>query len=165
MPKIQWTAILSRCRSFVKHFMRCPSEMGEEEVRQFLLYLTQEKKASPFLYKAYVSSLRFLYTHTLNRPEVVKNIPFPKQPKTLPVVLSRSEVMSILDALKNLKHKAILVTTYSAGLRISETLHLKKSDILTNCAGLNTMMLKRIFALTFSQTISMCPLQDMKMKN
>ena len=120
---------LSRCRLFAKHFMRCPSEMGEEEVRQFLLYLTQEKNASPSLYKAYLSSLRFLYKHTLKRPEVVRDIPSPKIPKTLPVVLGRTEVIRILGALDNLKHKAILVTTYSAGLRISETLNLKKSDI------------------------------------
>ena len=120
---------LSRCRSFAKHFMRCPSEMDEEEVRQFLLYLTQEKNASPSLYKAYLSSLRFLYKHTLKRPEVVRDIPSPKMPKTLPVVLGRAEVIRILGALDNLKHKAILVTTYSAGLRISETLNLKKSDI------------------------------------
>jgi site-specific recombinase XerD len=120
---------LRHCRSFAKHFMRSPADMGEKEVREFLLYLTEEKNASAHLYKAYLVSFKFLYTHTLNRPEVVKDIPYPKTPKTLPVVLSRTEVISILGALTNLKHKAILVTTYSAGLRISETLHLKKSDI------------------------------------
>jgi len=120
---------LSRCRLFAKHFMRCPSKMGEEEVRQFLLSLMQEKNASASNYKAYLSSLRFLYKHILKRPEVVRNIPYPKTPKTLPVVLSRTEVIRILGVLDNLKHQAILVTTYSAGLRISETLNLKKSDI------------------------------------
>ncbi len=109
--------------------MRSPAEMGEKEVRQFLLYLIQEKKAAPSLYKAYLSSLRFLYTQTLKRPEVVKDIPSPKMPNTLPVVLGRAEVIRILGALDNLKHKAIIVTTYSAGLRISETLNLKKIDI------------------------------------
>jgi integrase/recombinase XerD len=120
---------LSRCRYFAKHFMRCPSEMGEQEVREFLLYISQKKNASPSNCKAYVVSLRFLYKHILNRPEVVKSIPYPKQPKTLPVILSRSEVIRILSALNNYKHRAILVTTYSAGLRISETLQLKKRDI------------------------------------
>ena len=120
---------LGRCRYFAKHFMRCPSEMGEQEVREFLLYIAQEKNASPSNCKAYVVSLRFLYKHILKRPEVVKSIPYPKQPKTLPVILSRSEVIRILSALDNYKHRAILVTTYSAGLRISETLQLKKSDI------------------------------------
>ena len=120
---------LGCCRIFAKHFMRSPADMGEKEVREFLLYLTQEKNAVPSLFKAYLISLKFLYTHTLNRPEVVKNIPYPKIPKTLPVVLSRTEVIRIINALDNLKHKSILVTTYSAGLRISETLKLKKSDI------------------------------------
>ncbi len=120
---------LSRCRSFAKHFMRSPAEMGEQEIREFMLYLAKEKKASPFLYKAYLSSLKFLYRTTLNRPEEIKNILYPKTPITLPVVLSRTEVIDILNALENIKHKAILVTTYSAGLRISETLHLQKTDI------------------------------------
>jgi len=120
---------LSRCRYFAKHYMRSPADMGEQEIRQFLLYLMQEKNASASNYKAYLSSLRFLYKHILKRPEEVRDIPYPKTPKTLPVVLSRTEVIRILGALDNLKHKAILVTTYSAGLRISETLKLKKSDI------------------------------------
>jgi site-specific recombinase XerD len=120
---------LRQCRCFAKYFMRSPADMGEEEIRQFLLYLTQEKNASPSLYKHYVVALRFLYKHVLKRPEVVRDIPYPKTPKTLPVVLSRTEVIRILGALDNFKHRAILVTTYSAGLRISETLKLKKSDI------------------------------------
>jgi len=120
---------LRYCRNFAKHYMRCPNEMGEEEVREFLLHLRQEKDVSASLYKSYVVSLRFLYKHTLKRPEVVRDIPYPKMPKTLPVVLGRTEVIRILGALNNLKHQAILVTTYSAGLRISEALNLKKSDI------------------------------------
>ena len=53
----------------------------------------------------------------------------PKRPKSLPHVLSKAEILSITDQVRNLKHKMILLTTYSSGLRISETLNLRISDI------------------------------------
>ena len=92
---------LSRCRYFAKHYMRSPADMGEQEIRKFLLYLMEEKNSTASNYKAYVVSLRFLYKQVLNRPDVVRNIPYPKTPKTLPVVLSRTEVIRILGALDN----------------------------------------------------------------
>jgi site-specific recombinase XerD len=120
---------LSRCRKFAEHFGRSPEQMGQEEVRTFLLYLAKEKKVGPYSQKAYQSALKFLYRHTLNRPEVVDSLPNPKLPKQLPVVLSREEVMAIFEATGYLKHKAIVATTYAAGLRISEVSSLRKSDI------------------------------------
>ena len=54
---------LPRCRKFAKHFIRSPEEMGEEEIRAFLLYLAQEQKASPSLQKNYLVALKFLYRH------------------------------------------------------------------------------------------------------
>jgi site-specific recombinase XerD len=120
---------LWRCRTFTKHFMRSPAEMGEQEVRQFLLYLAQDQKADPYVVKAYLSALKFLYRTTLRRPEVVATIPSPKLPKRMPVVLSRQEVLAVFEAIRYIKHRAIIATTYSAGLRISEVCALRKSDI------------------------------------
>ena len=80
---------LPRCRKFAEHFNRSPEEMGEEEIRAFLLYLAQEQRVSPSLQKNYLVALKFLYRHTLNRPEEVENIPSPKLPQRMPVVLSR----------------------------------------------------------------------------
>ena len=77
-------------RRFAKHYMRSPAEMGEEEIRAFLLYLVREQKADPYLQKAYISALKFFYRTTLGRPEVVANIPSPKLPKRMPVVLSEA---------------------------------------------------------------------------
>lgn len=120
---------LPRCRKFAQHFNRSPEEMGEEEIRAFLLYLAQEQRVSPSLQKNYLVALKFLYRHTLNRPEEVENIPSPKLPQRMPVVLSREEVLAIFEAIGYIKHKAMIATTYGAGLRISEVCALRKSDI------------------------------------
>jgi len=119
-----------RCiRDFAKHFMRSPAEMGETEVRQFLLHLTQERKITPGLQTAYVSALKFLYRITLRRPEVVEHLPYPKRPKTFPVVLTMQEVLSLFEAIRSPKYKAILAIAYGAGLRVSEVCALKPMDI------------------------------------
>lgn len=116
-------------RRFAKHYMRSPAEMGEEEIRAFLLYLVREQKADPYLQKAYISALKFFYRTTLGRPEVVANIPNPKLPKRMPVVLSEEEVLAIFEAIRYIKHKAMIATTYGAGLRISEVCSLRKSAV------------------------------------
>jgi integrase/recombinase XerD len=119
-----------RCAGeFARHFMRPPADMGEEEIRQFLLHLIEERKVSAGVQGIYVSALKFLYRITLKRPEVVENIPHPKRPKTLPDILSREEVLAIFEAIDSLKYKAIIATAYGAGLRISEVCSLRISDI------------------------------------
>ena len=122
-------AYLRYLRGFAKHFMRSPAEMGEEEIRAFLLHLVEEQKADPYLQKAHISALKFFYRTTLGRPEVVANIPNPKLPKRMPVVLSEQEVLAIFEAIRYIKHKAMIATSYGAGLRISEVCSLRKSDI------------------------------------
>jgi len=119
-----------RCaRHFASHYMRSPEEMGETEVRNFLLYLARDRQASPATQDMYVNALKFLYTITLKRSEVVKDIPHPKRPKTLPVILSPQEVLRIFAVIRSLKHKAIIATAYAAGLRISEVCGLRIADI------------------------------------
>ena len=85
-------AYFSSVRHFVKYYMRSPQDMGEKEVRDFLLHLIRDRKASPATQDMYVNALKFLYTVTLKRPEVVKDISHPKRPQTLPVILSPEEV-------------------------------------------------------------------------
>lgn len=119
-----------RCaRHFASHYMRSPGEMGETEVRNFLLHLVRDRNASPATQDMYVNALKFLYTITLKRPEVVKNISHPKRPKTLPVILSPEEVLRVFEAIRSVKYKAIIATAYAAGLRISEVCSLSASDI------------------------------------
>lgn len=122
-------AYLRYVRRFAEHFNRSPAEMGEEEIRSFLLHLIEEQKVDPTLQKAHVTALKFLYRITLKRPEVVENIPNPKIPKRLPVVLSLEEVLAIFEAIEKIKYKAIVATAYGAGLRISEVCALRIADI------------------------------------
>lgn len=119
-----------RCaRNFVAHFMRPAEEMDEREVRTFLLHLVRVKRVSPSCQKMYVAAIRFLYTFTLMRPEVVHWLPWPKVPRSLPVVLSGTEVFTLLEAVESPKYRAILMCAYGAGLRISEACALKVADV------------------------------------
>jgi len=119
-----------RCaRHFASHYMRSPEGMGEQEIRDFLLHLVRDRKASPATQDMYVNALKFLYNITLKRPEVVKDLSHPKRPKTLPVILSPEEVLRVLAVIRSVKHKAIIATAYAAGLRISEVCGLRIADI------------------------------------
>lgn len=120
---------LQRARNFVAYHRRSPAEMGEREVREFLLHLINRKKASPATHAMYLAAIKFLYSTTLRRPEVVANIPWPKRPQTLPDIMTGDEVERLLREVRSLKHRAILMTAYGAGLRVSEACSLQISDI------------------------------------
>jgi len=120
---------LGNARAFAAYHRRSPAEMGWEEVRSFLLHLREVKGLSPSTQKVYVAALKFLYTVTLDRPEVVRPFFMPKVPQNLPEILSGSEVEALLGAVRDLKYRAVLMTTYGAGLRISEACGLHIEDI------------------------------------
>jgi len=123
------TCYLTCMVKFVRHYGQSPVEMGEEEIRKYLHHLIHEKEASQsFINQAY-SAIKFFYEVTLGRPWNATRIPRSKIRKKLPVVLSMHEVQSLLSSVANLKHLAILITIYSAGLRLAEATHLKVSDI------------------------------------
>lgn len=121
-------AYLRAATTFAAYFMESPTKMGTDEVREFLLHLQAEnyKPSSLVVYRA---GLRFLYTFTLRRPGVVEVIPYPKKHLVAPRILTGSEIQRLLDAMPSSKHRAIFATTYSAGLRISETCSLEVDDI------------------------------------
>jgi len=116
-------------KSFALHFHRSPAELADQEIREYLHYLIQEKKVSQSAVSQAYSALKFFYETTLKRDWNGFRIPRVKMGKKLPVVLSLQEIQAIFSATRNLKHRAILMTTYSAGLRVSEVVHLKVSDI------------------------------------
>ena len=88
-----------------------------------------ERKLSKSYINTTYSALKFFYTVTLGREWEMKQIPRVKKDKKLPTVLSKGEVQKIFDATTNLKHKAILMTVYGGGLRVSEVANLKPGDI------------------------------------
>lgn len=120
---------LREVSNYAKYFGKSPEQLGEKELKEYLLYLLNERKLAKGTYRFYYQGLKFLYKHTLKREEVVEKICCPRGKKKLPVVLDLAEVKTLLSVIENLKHRAILTITYSAGLRISETACLKVSDI------------------------------------
>ena len=102
------------------YYRRSPEEMGWEEVRGFLLHLRDEKHLSPSTQKVCAAALKFLYTVTLDRPEAVKSFCLPKVPPKHPEVLSGSEVEALLGAIRSITYRAVIMTTYGAGLRIAQ---------------------------------------------
>ena len=123
-------AYLENVARFARHFHRSPAALGPEEIRTYQVYLTCERKLAPSSLEIAVCALRFLYKVTLKHPWSFHDvIPAPNKPRPLPVVLSPDEVVRFLDGVKAPMHRAILTTCYAAGLRISEAVHLRPTDI------------------------------------
>jgi integrase/recombinase XerD len=120
---------VERVATFAKHFGKSPERLGAAHVRAYLLFLTQEKHASWSYYDQALAALRFLYRTTLGKKWVLDDLVSPRKPKRLPVVLSPDEVAQFFQAIPNLKHRAILMTAYAAGLRVSEVVSLHVADI------------------------------------
>jgi integrase/recombinase XerD len=120
---------LQQVSSFAKYFQRSPELLGPEEIRAYQVHLTTERKLAPGTLCLIASALRFLYKVTLKREWVDTEIPLPKKPFKLPVILSREEVAHFLESIASFKHRTILMTAYAAGLRISEVTRLKLTDI------------------------------------
>jgi site-specific recombinase XerD len=115
---------------FARHFRQTPDALGPEEIRAYQLYLTNERKLATGSILIAVAALRFLYKVTLQRDwPWDQTSPAPKKPQTLPIVLSPDEVRQFLGCVPGLKHRTILTVCYAAGLRISEALRLKVTDI------------------------------------
>ena len=98
-------------------------------IRQYQLFLAQEKKVSLSTFIQVVCALRFFYTHTLHRKIAIERIPFPRRERKLPLILSREEVKALLQAPRTLRHRTLLAVLYGSGLRVAEAAHLKVSDI------------------------------------
>ncbi|MBI2370554.1 MAG: site-specific integrase [Deltaproteobacteria bacterium] len=116
-------ARLARCSG------RSPEHLSEQEVQTYLLHMIREEKLAWSTCNIAVHALRFLYHITLGRERTQFCIPVAKQPATLPAILSPEEVRRVSEGASNRKHRALLVTTYAAGLRVSEVVRLKVGDI------------------------------------
>jgi len=115
-----------------KHYHRAPDQLTDEEVQRYLAYLIQERQLSWSTCSQAAHAFRFLYHVTLGRPRTEFHVPAPKQPQQLPDILSREEVWSLLRACSHPWHRLLLATTYAAGLRVSEVVALKVTDLDTD---------------------------------
>lgn len=120
---------LERITSFVRFHGKSPDLLGLEEIYQYQVYLAQQKKVSWCFFNQSVCAIRFFYTKTLQKDWDIRHIPYQRQGRKLPTVLSKEEVRAVLQVTANLKHRALIQTLYGAGLRLQEALHLSYTDI------------------------------------
>ena len=116
-------------RRFALHYERSPERLGREEVRTYLLYLAEERKLAPASVNQALSALRFFYVDVLGRELAVARLPRQKRKDSLPVVLTEAEVARLLGAPMSLKLRSVLMTLYSAALRLGEATRLQPTDV------------------------------------
>jgi len=121
-------AYVSRIAQFARHFGRSPDQLGMEEVRAYQLHLV-DQKASWSRFNQTVCALRFLFGTTLGRRDEVPLIAFGKRVHTLPSVLAPEEVVRLFEALPAGRLRLRFQVIYACGLRLSELLHLRPTDI------------------------------------
>ena len=120
---------LSAIRQLAGHYGKSPAEISEEELRQYFLYLTNEKKVSRSTCTVTLCAIKFLYRHTLQRDWPTLQLVRPRRARKLPVILSREEVALLLGCLRLPHYKVCLSTIYACGLRIQEGVQLQVTDI------------------------------------
>ena len=114
---------------YAEHFGVSPGRLGPEAVREYQLYLTEERRMAPQTVNCFTAAAKFLYQTTLELPWGDRHFVRARVPEKLPVVLSAAEVEQFFRAVGILKHRAVLMTCYGAGLRIAEAVSLKPADI------------------------------------
>jgi site-specific recombinase XerD len=114
---------------FAKYFNTSPEFLDLEAVRQYQLHLIEDRKLAPGSINSFVSSVQFLYLVTLEMPWGKDNFPRVRVGHKLPIVLSPEEISLFFACIGNLRHRAVLMLCYGAGLRISEAVALKVKDI------------------------------------
>lgn len=120
---------LAHIQRYAEFCQKHPALTGYDEVRSFLHHAITVKKLSSSYVNSSYGAIKFYFQTVLCREWNMLHIPRVKKKRTLPIILTIEEVFRILRATENLKHRAILSTIYSAGLRVSEAAHLKISDI------------------------------------
>src|ERR1700688_2596530 len=121
-------AYVRHVRTFAAFLRRSPDTATSEDLRRFQLHMAQQQISAGSI-NAAIAALRFFFTVTLERPNLVRHLTTVNKPRKAPVVLSQEEVARLLEAAPGLKVKAALGVAYGAGLRVSEVVALKVSDI------------------------------------
>lgn len=123
------TAYLRVVKQLATHFHKAPDRLTEQEVREYLLYLENERQCSPSSLKIAASGITFFYTHTVPRDwQTLEKLRIPR-PQTLPDVLSIDEVWRLIDVVRTPHNKTYFWTVYSLGLRLQEGLNPQVGDI------------------------------------
>ena len=123
VPAHPSSRIWQRCGDWPQYYHQRPDTLSEAQVQAYVRYLIEQRQLAPSSVRVAVMGLRFFYTQTLHRPWT--NLPLPKRTKTLPEVLSREEVARLLASTTTVRERALLMTTYGGGLRVSEVVRLR----------------------------------------
>ena len=115
-------------RDFLSFIKKEPADVQESDIKDYLLYLAEEKQSATSTLNQAINALKFYYGSMLKR-KFIYEVKRPRKDKKLPIVLSKEEVAKIINSVDNLKHKAILMLVYSAGLRVGEVVKLRPEDI------------------------------------
>jgi site-specific recombinase XerD len=115
--------------NFARYFGKRPDRLTQDNIREYQVYLLQERKLQAGTVGLHVAALRFFFVKTLRRPYLQLDLPSPKRPKRLPTVLSQDEVARLIESANNLLDYAMLMTLYATGVRRAELSRLKVEDI------------------------------------
>src|SRR5215472_12497168 len=116
-------------KDFAAYFRKRPDRLGPEHLRQYQLYLLNERKLAVGSVIARTSALRFFFIRVLRRPYRDIDLVYPKRPERLPVILSEEEVARLIESASTSYHRVILMTLYGTGLRREELCRLKVTDV------------------------------------
>jgi integrase/recombinase XerD len=122
-------AYLAAVVGLTKHFGIAPDQLSARQVQDYLLHLMLERKLHWNTVNSICSGLTFFYTQTVNRPDIAAAMPLRRTPRQLPEILSGDELIALFAAAENLQQRALLMTTYGGGLRVSEVVKLRPCDI------------------------------------
>lgn len=122
-------AYLDSVSGLARYYNQSPEKMNKQMIQDYLFHLLQERKLAWSSCNVIVNGLRFFYTKVLGIDSETLSIPPQKKVKQLPEVLSTEELQCLLGAVSNQKHRTLLMSTYAAGLRVSEVVNLKLEDI------------------------------------
>lgn len=120
---------LSAIAGLARHYGKRPDELTGDQLQDYLLFLINDRKLAYASVNAAACGMRFFYGQVLGRTTVRLDIPMAKAPKRLPQILSREQVVKLIGAARTPRARMLLMTTYSAGLRVSEVCALELTDI------------------------------------
>ena len=121
-------AYLAAVTGLAKHYHQPPTKITDKMVEDYLLFLKNDKGNAPNSCGSVLTGLRFFYKNVAKK-KVAVDYSLRKKPRKLPTVLTMEQIYKLICTPKNLKHRLILMTTYSAGLRVSEVIALKPEHI------------------------------------
>ncbi len=122
-------AYVAAVHGLAKYSRKAPDTLSDEEIHRYLIYIHEERKLSASSRQQIRCGLRFFYDVTARRPHPCLTVPVARQPQKLPEILSREEVGAIIEATRTVRERLMLMVAYGGGLRVSEVVHLRWSDV------------------------------------